>query len=151
MDYLLSWKASIVANMCGEFTTGMNKKLWSLSWVSWRGQRTMLTASQENSRSSVLWVISPCTAREFAKCGIESWDQIHFYVMSTIWDTIFRIYHMFVASKNIMNTKHTQDVTSAAKAGCSHSLHLCQNMGLIWIFQWHCPHHMFPMSPPLKE
>ena len=33
----------------------------------------------------------------------------HFYVMLTIWDTIFGMYHMFVASKNITNTEHTQD------------------------------------------
>ena len=33
----------------------------------------------------------------------------HFYAMSTIRDTIFGIYHMFVASKNITNTEHTQD------------------------------------------
>ena len=33
----------------------------------------------------------------------------HFYAMSTIRDTIFGMYHMFVASKNITNTEHTQD------------------------------------------
>jgi hypothetical protein len=33
----------------------------------------------------------------------------HFYAMSTIRDTIFGIYHMFVASRNITNTEHTQD------------------------------------------
>jgi len=33
----------------------------------------------------------------------------HFYAMSTIRDTIFGIYHMFVASKNITNTEHTKD------------------------------------------
>jgi hypothetical protein len=33
----------------------------------------------------------------------------HFYAMSTIRDTIFGIYHMFVASKSITNTEHTRD------------------------------------------
>jgi hypothetical protein len=33
----------------------------------------------------------------------------HFYAMSAIRDTVFGIYHMFVASKNITNTEHTQD------------------------------------------
>jgi hypothetical protein len=33
----------------------------------------------------------------------------HFYAMSMIRDTIFGIYHMFVASRNITNTEHTQD------------------------------------------
>jgi hypothetical protein len=33
----------------------------------------------------------------------------HFYAMSTIRDTIFGMYHMFVASKSITNTEHTQD------------------------------------------
>lgn len=33
----------------------------------------------------------------------------HFYAMSMIWDTIFGIHHMFVASRNITNTEHTQD------------------------------------------
>jgi hypothetical protein len=30
-------------------------------------------------------------------------------VMSTIQDTVFSIYHMFVASKKVMNTKHSYD------------------------------------------
>jgi hypothetical protein len=33
----------------------------------------------------------------------------HFYATSTIQDTVFGIYHMFVASRNITNTEHTQD------------------------------------------
>ena len=33
----------------------------------------------------------------------------HFYATSTIRDTIFGIYHMFVASRSITNTEHTRD------------------------------------------
>lgn len=33
----------------------------------------------------------------------------HFYAMSTIRDTVFGIYHMFVASKKVTNTEHSQD------------------------------------------
>ncbi|KAF8230484.1 hypothetical protein L208DRAFT_1145568, partial [Tricholoma matsutake] len=30
----------------------------------------------------------------------------HFYTMSTIQDMVFRLYHMFVASKRVTNTEH---------------------------------------------
>ena len=33
----------------------------------------------------------------------------HFYAMSTIQDTVFGIYHTFVAGRNITNTEHTED------------------------------------------
>jgi hypothetical protein len=33
----------------------------------------------------------------------------HFYAMSTIQDTVFGLYHMFVASKQITNTEHSHD------------------------------------------
>ncbi|KAF8240400.1 hypothetical protein L208DRAFT_1212558, partial [Tricholoma matsutake] len=33
----------------------------------------------------------------------------HFYAMSTIQDMVFRLYHMFVASKRVTNTEHSHD------------------------------------------
>jgi hypothetical protein len=33
----------------------------------------------------------------------------HFYAMSTIQDTVFGLYHMFVASKRVTNTEHSYD------------------------------------------
>src|ERR1700679_1405191 len=33
----------------------------------------------------------------------------HFYAMSTIQDTVFVLYHMFVASKRVTNTEHSHD------------------------------------------
>src|ERR1700733_1041346 len=33
----------------------------------------------------------------------------HFYAMSTIQDTVFGLYHMFVASKRVTNTEHSED------------------------------------------
>jgi hypothetical protein len=33
----------------------------------------------------------------------------HFYAMSTIQDTVFGLYHMFVASKRVTNTEHSHD------------------------------------------
>lgn len=33
----------------------------------------------------------------------------HFYAMSTIQDTVFGLYHMFVASKKVTNTEHSHD------------------------------------------
>ncbi|KAF8224205.1 hypothetical protein L208DRAFT_1312881 [Tricholoma matsutake] len=34
----------------------------------------------------------------------------HFYMMSTIQDMVFGLYHMFVASERVMNMEHSHDV-----------------------------------------